>query len=85
MSILQLFVASRVKDLIGSRLMGRRMAAQKPVIEIPLRTPPGCNVVQRFRLLYERLGLPPFDALAEEVALPQVHGQLRFRNAWRQS
>jgi hypothetical protein len=73
MSVLQHFVASC--------LSGRRTAAQKPVIEIPLRTPPGFNALQSFRLLNERLGLPPFDALAEELVLSQVHGRLRLRNA----
>jgi hypothetical protein len=73
MSILQHFVASR--------LTRGRTPAQKPVIEIPLRTPPCFNALQGFRLLDKRLSLPAFDALAEELALPQINGRFRFRNA----
>ncbi len=68
---------------IASRFARWRTPAQKPVIEITLRAPPCLNAFQSFRLLDERLGLPAFDALAEERLLPQVHGRLRFRNARR--
>ena len=50
-----------------------------------MRTPLCLDILHRFRLLDERLGLAAFDALAEELVLPRVHGRLRFRNAWGQS
>jgi hypothetical protein len=63
------FIGWRVKNFIGCRLRGRRTAAQKPVIEIALCTPSGLNALQSFRFLNKRLGLPPFDALVEKLAL----------------
>jgi hypothetical protein len=75
---------SILRHFVSLRLTRGRTPAQKPVIEIPLRTPPRCDAIQSFRLLDKRLCLPPFDALAEELALPNVYDRLRFRNARRQ-
>ncbi len=76
MSVLQHFVVSRCS--------GCGAAAQIPVVEIALRPPSCLNSLHSLCFLDERLGLPPFDALAEKLTSPRVYSQLRFRNAQRQ-
>jgi len=67
------------------RLLGLAPPAQEPVVELSLRAARRLNSLQCLRFLDERLGLPPFDALAEKLAAPRIHGQLCFRDSLRQS